>query len=129
MLPNTKCSFFLLYSVDHKVQDHFHLDKSIVLNRKLDTCNHVMYRIVPLCGVLAILKNKKLAFFTIANPVLSYFQYIFANCFTSKLRKRTDNEKIKHLIRRKMHSAGLELMTPDSKGRCFHHYVMEDFQY
>ena len=52
-------------------------------------------------GVLAILKNKKkFGFFSIANPVLSYCQYIFAHCFTSKLRKikRKDKEIKKKLF-------------------------------
>ena len=79
---------FLLYSAGHQVQYYFHLDKSIASSiRKLDTCNHTMCLIVPLCGVLAILKNKKkFDFFYIANPLL-YVQNIFTYSFTSKLRK------------------------------------------
>ena len=72
--------------------------------------------IVPLCVVLAILKKKKLGFFSIANPVLSYFQYIFAHCLTSKLRKikKKDKEKINNLIRRNMYRSGFELLIPDA---------------
>ena len=48
-----------------------------------------MCHIVPLCEVLAILKNKnKLGSFSIENPVLLYFQYIVAHWFTSKLKKK-----------------------------------------
>ena len=54
----TKRSFSLLYSICHKVQGHLHLDKKhCALNRKL--YNHAMCLALPLCGVFAILKNKK----------------------------------------------------------------------
>ena len=85
-----------------------------------------MRLVLPLCGVLAILKNeKKFGFFSNANPVLSYFQYIFAHCLTSKLRKnkkeRERNKKNNNLILRKMFLAGLELTIPDCGGQCANH--------
>ena len=71
------------------------------VNRKLD--NHAMRLVLPLCGVFAILKNKKvwLLFHCKSSIVV---QYIFAHCFTSKLRKikRKDKEiknYNKHLLR------------------------------
>ena len=78
-------------------------------------------------GISNFVKLKKLGFFSIANPLLAYFQYIFAHCFTSKLRKikKKDKEKIKY----KMYSAGFELTIPDSKSWCFHHCAMEDLQF
>ena len=39
-------------------------------------------------GISNFEKIKKLGFFSIANPELSYFQYKFPQCFTSKLRKK-----------------------------------------
>ena len=55
-----------------------------------------MCLIVSLCGISNFEKIKKLGFFSIANPVLSYFQYKFPQCLTSKLRKkeRQGNKKI-----------------------------------
>ena len=55
-----------------------------------------MYLIVTLCGISNFEKIKKLGFFSIANPVLSYFQYKFPYCFTSKLRKKKKNKEIKN---------------------------------
>ena len=52
--------FRLIYSVGHQGQDNFYLDKSIVSwieSLQIDRCNHAMCLIVPLCGVLAILKK------------------------------------------------------------------------
>ena len=75
--------------------------------------------VLPLCGVFAILKNKKV-----------YFQYIFAHCFTSKLRKikRKDKDlkKTYYLILRKMIHVGLELTTPDSTGQCDNHCATQN---
>ena len=66
LLPNTNCSFSVLYSVGHQSQDNFYLDKSIVSwieSLQIDRCNHAMCLIVPLFGLLAILKKKSLASF------------------------------------------------------------------
>ena len=99
---NHKAFLFLLYSTSicHQVQGHFHFDQSIVpWIESLITTQCVLFW--PYVGVLAILKNKKkFGFFSIANPVLSYFQYIFTHCFTSKLRKikRKDKEIKKKLF-------------------------------
>ena len=41
---------------------------------------------------------KKLGFFSIANPVLSFFQYKFPQCFTSKLREKKKDKEIKKKI-------------------------------
>ena len=62
-----------------------------------------MSLIVPLCGGISNFekkkkKKKKLGFFSIANPVLSYFQYKFPHCFTSKLRKKEKDKEIKIII-------------------------------
>ena len=61
--------------------------------------------------------------------MLSYFLYIFAHCFISKLRqiKRKDKEikKTKTLIR-KMNNPGFELTTSSSTGRRSNHFAMED---
>ena len=49
--------------------------------------------IVPLCGVLAILKKiKKLGFFSIANPVLSYFNINFQSVLFRNWEKKKDKE-------------------------------------
>ena len=51
-------------------------------------------------------KYKKFGFFSIANQVLSYFQYIFAHCFTLKLRKiKRKDEKIKQEAQRATYRA------------------------
>ena len=123
----TKRSFSLLYSICHKVQGHLHLDKSIVpWIESLITTQCVLF--CPCVGYLPFWKIKKFGFFSIANPVLSYFQYIFAHCFTSKLRKikRKDREMTKKMILRKMILAGLELTTPDSSGQCSNHCAEKD---
>ena len=71
-------------------------------------------------------------FFSITNPVSPYFQYIYAHCFTSKLRKitRKDKEikKNNNLILRKMIIVGLELTIPDSRGQCANHCATKDLQ-
>ena len=94
----TKRSFSLLYSICHQVQCHFHLDKSIVpWIESLITTQCVLF--CPCVGYLPFWKIKKFGFFSIANPVLSYFQYIFAHCFTSKLRKiKRKDKEIKKII-------------------------------
>ena len=118
----TKRSFSLLYSICHQVQGHLHLDKSIVpWIESLIITQCVLF--CPCVGYLPFWKIKKFGFFSIANPVLSYFQYIFAHCFTSKLRKikRKDKETKKKLILRILIQAGLELTTPDSSGQCSNH--------
>ena len=47
-------------------------------------------------GISDFEKIKKLCFFSIANPVSSYFQYIYEHCFTSRLRNiRMKDEKKK----------------------------------
>ena len=126
----TKRSFSLLYSICHKVQGHLHLDKSIVpWIESLITTQSVLF--CPCVGYLPFWKIKKFGFFFIANPVLSYFQYIFAHCFTSKLRKikRKDREMTKKkLILRKMIQAGLELTTPDFSGQCSNHCAEKDLK-
>ena len=63
-----------------------------------------MCLIVPLFGVLGILKNKKAWPLFQCKSLSSYFQYIFAHHFPSKLRKirRKDKKKINKLTRRKM---------------------------
>ena len=74
-----------------------------------------MCLVLHLCGVFAILKNKKkFGFFSIANQVLSYFQYIFAHCFTSKLRKikRKDRETKKKIDSEKNDSGGTRTHDP-----------------
>ena len=94
----TKRFFSLLYSICHQVQGNLHLDKSIVSwTESLITTQCVLF--CPCVGYLPFWKIKKFDFFSIANPVLSYFQYKFAHCFTSKLRiiKKKDKE-IKKII-------------------------------
>ena len=89
----TKRSFSLLYSICYQVQGHLHLDKSIVpWIESLITTQCVLF--CPCVGYLPFWKIKKFGFFSIANPVLPYLQYIFAHCFTSKVRKikRKDKE-------------------------------------
>ena len=86
----TKRSFFLLflYSICHQVQCHLHLDKTIV---HFD--NHAMCIVLPLCGVFAILKNKKVLLLfhcKSSNVVLSIYIRTF---FTSKLRKMKRKDK------------------------------------
>ena len=95
----TKRSFSLLYSICHHVQGHLHLDKSIVpWIESLITTQCVLF--CPYVGYLPFWKIKKFGFFSIANPVLSYFQYISAHSFTSKLRKikRKDKEIFKKWV-------------------------------
>ena len=83
---NHKAFLSLLHSICHQVQGHLNLDKSIVpWIESLITTQCVWF--CPCVGYLPFWKIKKFGFFSIANPVLSYFQYIFAHCFTSKLRK------------------------------------------
>ena len=127
----TKRSFSLLYSICHQVQGHLHLDKSIVpWIESLITTQCVLF--CPCVGYLPFWKIKKFGFFSIANPVLSYFQYIFAHSFTSKLRKikRKDKEiKIyNNLILRKMIQVGLEPTTLDSSGQCANHCAKRDLK-
>ena len=95
----TKRSFFLLYSIFHQVQGHFHIDKSIVpWLESLITTQCVLF--CPYVGYKPFWKiKKKCGFFSIANPVLWYFQYIFAHCFTSKLRKiKKKDKELKKII-------------------------------
>ena len=109
----TKRSFSLLYSICHKVQGHLHLDKSIVpWIESLITTQCVLF--CPCVGYLPFWKIKKFGFFSIANPVLSYFQYIFAHCFTSKLRKikRKDREMTKKNDSEKNDSGGTRTHDP-----------------
>ena len=128
----TKQSFSLSYSICHQVQGHLHLDKSIVpWIESLITTQCVLF--CHCVGYLSFWKNKKFGFFSIANPVLSYFQYIFAHCFTSKLRKikRKDKEIKKNnnnLILRKMFHGGLELTTLDSTGQFANHCAAKDLK-
>ena len=129
----TKRSFSLSYSICHQVQGHLHLDKRIVpWIESLITTQCVLF--CPCVGYLPFWKIKKFGFFSIgiANPVLSYFQYIFAHCFTSKLRKikRKDKEikKNNNLILRKMMQVGLEFTTPDSSGQCANHCATKDLK-
>ena len=124
----TKRSFSLLYSICHQVQGHLHLDKSIVpWIESLITKQSVLF--CPCVGYLLFWKIKKFGFFSIANPVLSYFRYIFAHCFTSiekNKKERQGNKKNNNLILRKMIQAGLELTTPDSSGQCSNHCAKKD---
>ena len=127
----TKQSFSLSYNICHQVQGHLHLDKSSVpWIESLITTQCVLF--CPCVGYLSFGKNKKFVFFSIANPVLSYFQYIFAHCFTSKLRKiKRKDKEIKNnnnLILRKMFHGGLELTTPDSTGQCANHCAAKDLK-
>ena len=94
----TKRCFSLLYSICHQVQGYFHLDKSIVpWIESLITTQCVLF--CPCVGYLPFWKIKKFGFFSIANPVLSYFKYTFAHCFTSKLRKiKKKDKEIKKII-------------------------------
>ena len=94
----TKRSFSLLYSICYQVQGHLHLDKSIVpWIESLITTQCVLF--CPCVGYLPFWKIRKFGFFSIANPVLSYFQYIFAHCFTSKLRKiKRKDKELKKII-------------------------------
>ena len=122
----TKRSFSLWYSICNQVQGHLHLDKSTVpWIESLITTQCVLF--CPCVGYLPFWKIKKFGFFSIVNPVLSYFQSIFAqcHCFTSKLRKikRKDKEikKINNLTLRKMINVELELTTSDFSGQCAYH--------
>ena len=84
----TKRSFFLLDSICHQVQGHQSIVPGI---ESLITTQCVLF--YPYVGYLPFWKIKKFGFFFIANPVLSYFQYIFTHCFTSKMKTK-DKEKI-----------------------------------
>ena len=48
MLPNTNCSFSVLFSVGHQGQDYFYLDKSIVswIESLIDVPRYVSNRAV-----------------------------------------------------------------------------------
>ena len=90
----TKRSFSLLYSICHRVQGHLHLFKRFVPWIESLITTHECVLFCPCVGYLPFWNIKKFDFFSIANPVFSYFQYIFAHCFTSKWRKikRKDKE-------------------------------------
>ena len=133
MLPKPQSvpfSSYIVFVIKYKVI--FISKMHCALNRKLD--NHSMCLVFPLCGAFAILKNKNVWLFSTANPVFPYFQYIFAHCFTSKLRKITKKDKeikkiyIYNLILRKMIIVGLELTIPDSRGQCANHCATKDLQ-
>ena len=82
-------------------------------------------------GISNFEQIKKLGFFSIANPVLSYLQYKFPHCFTSKLGKKGKNGEIKKIIldKEKRFCPGLELMTPGSRGQRSNHFAMEDSRF
>ena len=76
--------------------------------------NHTMCLVLPLCGVLAILKNKKkFGFFSIANLVVSYFEYIFEHRFTSKLKIKSKDKEIK----KKLFDSEENISSRDSNSR------------
>ena len=115
------------------MQGHFHLDKSIVSwKESLTTTQCILYCPYYTWG-MSKNKNKTAWPLSITNPVLSYFLYIFAHCFTSKLRqikgeRQGSKKKIKTLIK-KMYSSGLELMTFRSTGRRSNHFAMKDSRF
>ena len=119
------------YSICHQVQGHLHLDKSIVpWIESLITTQYVLF--CPCVGYLPFWKVKKFGFFSIANPVLSYFQYIFAHLFYFKIEKnkkeKQGNKKKNNLILRKMIHVGLELTTPDYPGQYANHCAKRDLK-
>ena len=123
----TKRSFFLLYSICHQVQGHFHLDKSILpWIESLITTQCVLFALI--WGISHFeKKNKKvwLLFHCKSSIVVLSIYNICAHCFTSKLRKikrkGTEINNYNNLILRKMIIAGLDLTILDSRGQCANH--------
>ena len=98
----------------------------VVLDPRYDFSYKALY--ISTCSIAL---STYLTYLFHCKSFLWYFQYIFAHCFTSKLRKirRKDKEKLNNFIRRKMYSTGFELTTPDSKCRCSYHCAMDDLQF
>ena len=75
-------------------------------------------------------KIKQHDLFSITHLVLSYFLYIFAHCFTSKLIQIKRKDKaIKKTLIRKMYNPGLEFTTPYYRARCSNNFAMEESQF
>ena len=90
-----------------------------------------MCLIVPLCGVLKILKNKKVwrlfhckSFIVVLSIYIRTLFY-----FEIEKNKKGRQGKPKKIIRRNMYSTGFELTTSDSRGRCSHHCAIDDLQF
>ena len=102
MLPKPQSVPFSSYIVIfHQVQGHFHLDKGIVTwIESLITTQCVLF--YPLCGILDILKNKKVwLLFHCKSSIVVLSIYIFAHCFTSKLKKKI-KRKGKEILNKKI---------------------------
>ena len=57
-----------------------------------------MCLIVPLCGISNFEKIKKLGFFSIANPVLSYVQYKSHSVLLRNWEKKKKDKEIQKII-------------------------------
>ena len=127
----TKRSFSLLYSICHKVQGHFHLDKSIVpWIESLITTQCVLF--CPWVGYLPFWKIKKVWLLFHCKSSIVILSIYICTSFYCKIEKnkkeRQGNKKNNNLILRKMIHVGLELATPDSTGQCANHYATKDLK-
>ena len=93
------------------------------MKRKLDTSNHAICLILPLCRVLAI---KKKAWLSIVIPSI-YIRTLFY--VEIEKNKKERQAKIKKMIRRKIYNARFDHTTLDPGGRCSHHCAMENVQF
>ena len=90
-----------------------------------------MCLVLPLCGVFAILKNKKVWLLFHCKSSIVILSIHICTLFYFKIEKnekeRQGNDK-KKLILRKMIQAGLELTTPVSSGQCSNHCAKKDLK-
>ena len=92
----------------------------------------------PLCGALAILKNKKKFGMVLQLQIqycrtLNIYSHMVSSNCTSKSRKINrkwkEIKKIYNFILRKMYITGLELQIPDSRGQCASYCAMGDLKF
>ena len=91
-----------------------------------------MCLVLPLSGVFAILKNKKVWLLFHCKSSIVILSINLCTSFYCKIEKnkkeRQGNKKNNNLILRKMIHVGLELTTPDSTGQCANHYATKDLK-
>ena len=91
-----------------------------------------MCLVLPLCGVFAILKNKKVWLLFHCKSSIVILSIHICTLFYFKIEKnkkeRQGNKKNNNLILRKMIQAGLELTTPDSSGQCSNRCAKKDLK-
>ena len=88
-----------------------------------------MCLVLPFCGVLAILKNKKVwPLFHCKSSIVVLSIYIRTLFYfkNRKNKKESQGNKNNNLTLRKMFIAGLELTTADSRGQRANHCAMKD---